>query len=266
MHEKIGKSRFIYFVFPLVCGSGRSKRRLAQAAGAEPCGQISDEKLHAVAARNTSSPSEKTKKTHIRNTCGSGEVETLHAVVARITYPSKCAKHTILGPLLEVQMLFCVASAGDCAPCQESAKQPSPHYTHYNYIQNDNYITLHYVIYCIALHSTPLHYTTRQPMTLHYTTLHWIALHYTTLHLSILHYTTLHYTTQTTATTTTSLHCTTLHPLHYTNYNYKYKCNYNYNYNNTANYITLHYVSLHDTTLHRIALHYTKYNYRYNYQ
>ena len=40
-------------VFPMICGSGGSKGRLAKAAGAEPCGQMRDEKLHAVAARNT---------------------------------------------------------------------------------------------------------------------------------------------------------------------------------------------------------------------
>ena len=36
----------------MICGSGGSKSRLAKAAGAEPCGQIRDEKLHAVAARS----------------------------------------------------------------------------------------------------------------------------------------------------------------------------------------------------------------------
>jgi len=40
-------------VFPMVCGSGGSKSRLAKAAGAEPCGQMRDEKLHAVVARST---------------------------------------------------------------------------------------------------------------------------------------------------------------------------------------------------------------------
>ena len=40
-------------VFPMFCGSGGSKSRLAKAAGAEPCGQMRDEKLHAVVARNT---------------------------------------------------------------------------------------------------------------------------------------------------------------------------------------------------------------------
>ena len=40
-------------VFPMICGSGGSKSRLAKAAGAEPSGQMRDEKLHAVAARST---------------------------------------------------------------------------------------------------------------------------------------------------------------------------------------------------------------------
>ena len=40
-------------VFPMICGSGGSKSRLAKAAGAEPAGHRSDEKLHAVVARST---------------------------------------------------------------------------------------------------------------------------------------------------------------------------------------------------------------------
>ena len=40
-------------VFPMICGSGGSKGRLGKAAGAEPCGQMTDEKLHTVAARST---------------------------------------------------------------------------------------------------------------------------------------------------------------------------------------------------------------------
>ena len=39
-----------HFVFPMICGSGGSKSRLAKAAGAEPCGQMRDEKLHVVVA------------------------------------------------------------------------------------------------------------------------------------------------------------------------------------------------------------------------
>ena len=40
-------------VFPMICGSAGSKSRLAKAAGAEPTGQIRDEKLQAVLARRT---------------------------------------------------------------------------------------------------------------------------------------------------------------------------------------------------------------------
>ena len=47
--EKVAK----HCVFPMICGPGGSKSRLAKAAGAEPCGQMRDEKLHAVVARST---------------------------------------------------------------------------------------------------------------------------------------------------------------------------------------------------------------------
>ena len=40
-------------VFPMICGSGGSKSRLAKAAGAEPAGKMRDEKLHAVVAQST---------------------------------------------------------------------------------------------------------------------------------------------------------------------------------------------------------------------
>ena len=40
-------------VFPMICGSGGSKSRLAKAAGAEPSGQMRDEKVHAIVARGT---------------------------------------------------------------------------------------------------------------------------------------------------------------------------------------------------------------------
>ena len=40
-------------VFPIIWSSGGSKSRLAKAAGAEPAGQMRDEKLHAIVARST---------------------------------------------------------------------------------------------------------------------------------------------------------------------------------------------------------------------
>ena len=51
MREKVGESRNC--VFPMIWGSGGSKSRLAKAAGAEPAGQMRDEKLHADVARST---------------------------------------------------------------------------------------------------------------------------------------------------------------------------------------------------------------------
>ena len=51
-------------VFPVFCGSGGSKGRLAKAAGAEVAGQRRHEKLHAVVARSTFS-SQKCQNTSV---------------------------------------------------------------------------------------------------------------------------------------------------------------------------------------------------------
>ena len=48
-----GRKVATHCVFPMTGGSGGSKSRLAKAAGAEPSGQIRDEKLHAVFAQST---------------------------------------------------------------------------------------------------------------------------------------------------------------------------------------------------------------------
>ena len=42
----------IHCVFPMIWSSGGSKSNLAKAAGAEPAGQMRDEKLHAIVARS----------------------------------------------------------------------------------------------------------------------------------------------------------------------------------------------------------------------
>ena len=117
-------------VFPMICGSAGSKSRLAKAAGAEPCGQMRDEKLHAVVARSTPSKSKcakhlsstailevemskkwtplwreahlevKTCKAHhVHNTFGSWDVQKVYAVVLRSTCRSQnvqgttCSRH-----------------------------------------------------------------------------------------------------------------------------------------------------------------------------
>ena len=88
----------------MICGTGGSKSRLAKAAGAEPAGQMRDEKLHAVVARSTF-PSQ-----NVQNTPGSDHFWKLRCrksarrCGAKHISKSKCTKHTILGPRLEVEM------------------------------------------------------------------------------------------------------------------------------------------------------------------
>ena len=55
VREKVGKSRntMFFIVFPVFCGSGGTKSRLAKAAGAETSGQIRNDKLHGIVARST---------------------------------------------------------------------------------------------------------------------------------------------------------------------------------------------------------------------
>ena len=88
----------------MICGSGGSKSRLAKAAGADPAGHRSDEKLHAVVARSTF-PSQ-----NVQNTSGPDHFWKLRCrksarrCGAKHMSKSKCTKHLSSGPLLEVAM------------------------------------------------------------------------------------------------------------------------------------------------------------------
>ena len=88
----------------MICGFGGSKSRLAKAAGAEPAGQMRDEKLHAVVARSTFASQ------NVQNTPLSDHFWKLRCrksarrCGAKHISKSKCTKNTILGPLLEVAM------------------------------------------------------------------------------------------------------------------------------------------------------------------
>ena len=88
----------------MICGSGGSKSRLAKAAGAEPAGQMRDEKLHAVVARSTF-PSQ-----NVQNTSASDHFWKLRCrksarrCGAKHISKSKCTKRLSFGPLLEVEM------------------------------------------------------------------------------------------------------------------------------------------------------------------
>ena len=119
----------------MICGSGGSKSRLAKAAGAEPSGQMRDEKLHAVVAGSTfpsqnvqsttcsdhfwklrcrksarrfgakhMSKSKCTKHTMLRQVWKLRCRKSARRCGAKHISKSKCTKHTMLGPLLEVEM------------------------------------------------------------------------------------------------------------------------------------------------------------------
>ena len=86
-------------VFPMICGSGGSKSRLAKAAGAEPPGRMSDEKLHAVVVRSTF------RSQNVQNTSASEHFWELSCRKSADCCGVKhISKHTVLGALLEVEM------------------------------------------------------------------------------------------------------------------------------------------------------------------
>ena len=265
----------------MIWGSGGSKSRLAKAAGAEPAGQMKDEKLHAVVVQ---------KIHQCRTTFGSYDVKKVYAVIARNTFrnqniqntptsdhfwklrcrkstrrcsakyisKSKYTKHTIPGPLLEVKI------SKKCTPLwREAHFEVKMYKTLYVRITfgGSNVEKVHAVVTRSIFRSKNIQntggsdhfrgsrYTTLRYTTLRYTTLHYTTLHYTTLHYTTLPSTTLHYIT---------LHCT---PLHY-NYNYDYTTTLPYTklHYTTLHYTTLHYIPLHSTTLHYITLHYNTLN------
>ena len=251
----------------------------------------------------------------VRTTFGSWDVEKVHAVVARSTFPSqnvqstpcsdhfwklrcrksarrcgakhmsksKCTKHTILGPLLEVQMskkctplwreahvqvkmhkaphvratfgvsdvekVHAVVARSTCPSQNVQNTKCSRHFWRFRCrFASLHYITLHYT----PLHYAPLHYTTLHNTTTTTTQLHSTTLNYTTLHYTTLHYTTLH------------LHCTTFHytSLHYTTLHYTATTTTTTQlHSTTIHSTTLHYTKLHYTTLHYTTLHYTTLHY-----
>ena len=247
----------------MIWGSGGSKSRLAKAAGAEPAGQMRDEKVHAVVARSTFW-SQNVQNTHqVRTTFGSWDVEKVHAVVARSTFPSqnvqntpgpdhfwklrcrksarrcgakhiskwKCTKHTILGSW-DVEKVHAIVARSTFRSENVQTTRGSDHFWRFR------------CRFAASLHYTTLRYITPHTTILHYITLHYIPQHYnynynytTRLHSTTLDFTTLHYTTL----RSTTLHYIKLHytPLHYITLHYAPQ-HYNYNYTTTLHYTPLH--------------------------
>ena len=296
VREKVGKSRntvfFRGFVAPEGWKVGSLKRRVRRHLGRwemKSCTPLWREAHFEV----------KMYKTHqLRTTFGSWDVEKVHAVVARSTFPSqnvqntscsdhfwklrcrksarrcgakhisksKCTKHYMFAPLLEVQMskkcmplwreahfevkmyktLHVRATFGGSDVQKVHAVVARSIFRSQN-VKNTRGSDHFWRFRCrfASLHYTKLHYTTLHYAPLHYTTQHYnykyrtTQLHSTTLNYTTLHYITLHYT---------PLHYITLHylPLHFTTLHYTpLRYNYNYNYTTTLHYNTLHYTPLH---------------------
>ena len=132
------------------------------------------------------------KAHHVRTIFGNSDVEKVHAVVARSTFPSQHIQNTA------------------CTDHFWSSDVALLRFTTLHYTTL-HYTTLHYTtLHNATTTTTQLHSTTQNYTTLNYATLHYIALHYTPLHYTTFHYITLHSTT----TATTPLHSTTLHYIH----------------------------------------------------
>ena len=261
MREKVGKSRntvfFQWFGAPEGRKVGSLKRRVrSQLARWEMknCTPLWREAHFEV----------KMYKAHqVRTTFGSCDAEKVHAVVARSTFPSKnvqntpfsdhfwklrcrksarhcgakhiskskCTKHTMLGPLLEVQM------SKKCTPLWREAHFEVKMYKTLHVratFGGSDVEKVHAVVARSTFRSENVQNTRgsdhfwrfrcRFAASLHYTTLRYI-----TPRSTILHYITLHYTPQ----------------------------HYNYNYTTRLHSTTLHYIKFHYTTLHYTTLHYT---------
>ena len=215
----------------MIWGSGGSKSRFAKAAGAEPAGQMRDEKLHAVVARSTFA-SQNVQNTPLSDhfwkfrcrksarRCGSKHIS-----------KSKCTKHLSLGPLLEVEMSKKCTPLWREAHFQVKMVQNTPLSDHFWKLRCrksarrcgakhicKSKCTKHTIVgpllevqmskisarRCGAKHipkskSTKHHMFAPllevrmlkrlQDITLHYTPVHYITLHYTPVHSTTLNYT-----------------------------------------------------------------------------
>ena len=99
-----GRKVATHFFFPVICGSGGSKSRPAKAAGAEPAGQMRDEKLHAVVARSTFSTQKGKKLTVLDHFWKLRCRKSARRCGAKCISKSKCTRQTILRPVLELEM------------------------------------------------------------------------------------------------------------------------------------------------------------------
>ena len=226
MREKVGRSRFIVFFQWFVAPEGRKVGSLKRRVRSQlPRGEM---KNCTPLWREAHFQVKMYEAHQLRTTFASWDVEKVHAVVARSTFPSqnvqntpgadqfwqlrcrksahrcgakqisksKCTKHTIVGPLLEVAM------SKKCTPLWREA------HFQVKMLKHQGFGPLLEV--AMSKKCTPLwcgaHFEVKitkhqgfgplleVQMSLRFTTLHYTTLHYTTLHYLPQHFTTLHYT------------------------------------------------------------------------
>jgi len=243
----------------MISGSGR----LAKAAGAEPAGQMRDEKLHAVVARSTF-PSQNAQSTPASDHFWKLRCwKSARRCGAKHISKSKCTKHTSVGPHLEVEM------SKKCTPLwREAHFEVKIYKTHHvrTIFGGSDVEKVHAVVarsnFEVKMLKTPGFRTTfggSDVEKVHavagrstfrsqnvkntrgsdhfwrfrcrFASLRFTALHYITLQLQLHNYTPLHSTT---------LHYTKLH--------------------STLHYIPLHYTTFQYTSLHSTTLHYTEWH------
>ena len=272
MREKVGKSRFTVFFQWFVAPEGRKVSSLKRRVRS----QLARWKMKKRTPlwREAHFQVKMHKAHHSRTTFGSWDVEKVHAVVARSTFPSqnvqntpgpdhfwqlrcrksarrcgakhisksKCTKHTIVGPLLAVEM------SKKCTPLWCEAHFQVKIYKTLGVRTTFGSWDVEKVHAVVARSTFPSQNVQNTRGLVHFWRFRcrFASLHYTTLHYTPLHRTTLHYIKQT-ATTTTQLHSTKLNhtTLHYI----------------TLHYTPLHFTSLHYTTLHSAALQLQLHNY-----
>ena len=153
----------------------------------------------------------------VRTTFGSWDVEKVHAVVARSTFPSQNVQSTPLPD--HFWKLRCRKSARRCGAKHISKSKCSKHWGFATLLEvpmwkkcTPLWREAHFEVRMFKAPGVRTTFGGSDVASLRFTTLHDITLHYTPLHYTTLHYTTPHNTT----TTTTQLHSTTLHytPLH----------------------------------------------------
>ena len=283
-------------VFPMICRSGGSKSRLAKAAGAEPAGQMRDEKLHAVVAQSAfpnqnaqNTPctdhfwkfrcrksarccgakhisKSKCAKHHVRTTFGSSAVEQAHAVVGWSKFRSENAQNT---PCTDHFWKFrCRKSARRCGAKHTSKWKCTKHLSvgPLLEVQMSKKCTLLWREAHFEVKMYKTHYVRTTFGGSDVEKVHAVVGRSTFRSQNVKNIRGLGHFWRFRCRFASLLHYTTLHytPLHYTTLNYTTL----HNTTTTTTQLhstTLHYTSLHYTTLHYTSLHYTPRHYNYNY-